>query len=540
MRYLANVSAVLILSVIDRQNNCAELFQFLTNLVMKKFRRHFRFGAAVLSIFCCFSVMPLLSGAQVPDQQNPEQVLPDQFDSNDSLNVTDNDAIAPDSLTGAKISFDDVDVPTFEDSMYASRLRAISTPITLTYNDEVRNYIDLYVLKRRGQVERMLGLGQFYFPIFDQIFAQYGIPAEIKNLAIIESALNPHAVSREGAVGIWQFMYGTAKLYGLTVNNYYDDRRDIIRSTEGAAQYLRNMYDVYGDWLLAIASYNCGPQNVNRAIAKSGGNTFWAIKDYLPKETRGYVPAFIAATYVMNYYELHDLSPDYEVLKHCWDSIAVVNINDKMSCEEIARFTDMSVDEVRFLNPGLRCSVIPALDVPYAFKLPSDKTQLFDQFRDSIIFLSANAKQQYYYGATGSGRVYVVRSGDNLGKIAGKYHVSVAQIKQWNHLHSNVIRTGQKLRIYSSRYEEAVASSETKSDTHSSSAKKNAATSSSTASSKSSDKSEFVYYKARYGDTLWDIARKHGTTVAEIKALNGPAKCNNLKVGTVLKINSKG
>jgi membrane-bound lytic murein transglycosylase D len=340
------------------------------------------------------SFVPLLSSAQVPDEQNPEQVLPDQFDSNDSLNVMDNnDVTIADSLTGAKISFDDVDVPTFEDSMYASRLKAIPTVIPLAYNDEVRNYIDLYVLKRRGQVERMLGLGQFYFPIFDQIFAQYGIPPEIKNLAIIESALNPQAVSRAGAVGMWQFMYGTAKLYGLTVNNYYDDRRDIIRSTEGAAQYLRNMYDVYGDWLLAIASYNCGPQNVNRAIAKSGGNTFWAIKDYLPKETRGYVPAFIAATYVMNYYDLHDLSPDYDVLKHCWDSIAVVNINDKMSCEEIARFTDMSVDEVRFLNPGLRCSVIPVLDVPYGFKLPSDKTQLFDQYRDSIILLSVDANQ---------------------------------------------------------------------------------------------------------------------------------------------------
>jgi len=510
---------------------------------MMKLGMKFNFLMAILFTFCCLSLLLTSIRAQVPDQQNgDQQVLPDQFGSNDSLNVTDEEIAETDSLAAEKVSFADVDVPLFADSMYATRLKAIGSPIALDYNDEVRNYIDLYVLKRRSQVERMLGLSKFYFPIFDQIFAQYGIPAEIKNLAVIESALNPQAVSRAGAVGIWQFMYGTAKLYGLTVNNYFDDRRDIIRSTEGAAQYLKSMYDVYGDWLLAIASYNCGPQNVNRAIAKSGGNTFWAIKNYLPKETRGYVPAFIAATYVMNYYDLHELEPDYTALQHCWDSIAVVNINDKMSCEQIARFTDMSVDEVKFLNPGLRCSVIPALDVPYAFKLPSDKTSLFDQYRDSIIFCSAEAKPQYFYGAVGAGRVYKVKSGDNLGKIAARYHVSVAQIKSWNHLHSSTIRVGQKLKIYSSRYEEAVASTESKTESHtSSSAKKtNSNPTASSSDTKSKEANQYVYYKTRYGDTLWDIARKHGTTVAELKALNGSAKCNKLKAGTVLKISSKG
>ncbi|MFI5134371.1 MAG: LysM peptidoglycan-binding domain-containing protein, partial [Chitinophagales bacterium] len=376
----------------------------------------------------------------------------------------------------------------------------------------------------------------------DQIFAQYGIPPEIKNLAVIESALNPQAVSRAGAVGMWQFMYSTAKLYGLSVNNYYDERRDIIRSTEGAAQYLKCMYDVYGDWLLAIASYNCGPQNINRAIAKTGGSTFWTIKDRLPRETRGYVPAFIAATYVMNYYDLHELEPDYTVLQHCWDSIAVVPVNDKMSCEQIARFTDMSVDEVRFLNPGLRCSVIPALDVPYTLKLPSEKTALFDQYKDSIILLSANAKQQFYFGAMGDGRNYIVRKGDNLGKIAGRYHVSVAQIKSWNHLYGTTVHVGQHLRIYSSRYEEAVASSESGTESHASSSKNRSASSASAKvdNTQSDGATQYVYYKTRYGDTLWDIARKHGTTVDEIKALNGSSKCDNLKVGTVLKISSKG
>ncbi len=494
---------------------------------------------SIIFIVAGIFLLPIFAAGQATEISNAEQqVIPDQFDSNDSLNVTENGMTGSDSIVVEKVSFADVDVPTFEDSMYEARLKALVTPISLDYNQEVRNYIDLYVLKRRSQVERMLGLSKFYFPIFDQIFAQNGVPPEIKNLAIIESALNPHAVSRAGATGIWQFMYGTAKVYGLTVNNYYDERRDIIRSTEAAAHYLKSMYDVYGDWLLAIASYNCGPQNVNRAIAKSGGNTFWAIKNYLPKETRGYVPAFIAATYVMNYYELHDLETNYEALQHCFDSIVAVTVDQKMSCEQIAKFTNLSLDELRFLNPGLRCSVIPALDVPYSLKLPSNRTSVFDEYRDSIVHYSADARIQYYYGATGAGRVYVVRKGDNLGKIAARYHVSVSQIKKWNHLSSSVIRPGQKLKIYSSRYEEAVASAP------SSNENKTAATASSgstkTSSSQVSGSSQYVYYKARYGDTLWDIARKHGTTVDEIKALNGSSKCNNLKAGTVLKISSKG
>lgn len=162
----------------------------------------------------------------------------------------------------------------------------------------------------------------------------------------------------------------------------------------------------------------------------------------------------IAATYVMNYYELHDLETNYEALQHCFDSIVAVTVDQKMSCEQIAKFTNLSLDELRFLNPGLRCSVIPALDVPYSLKLPSNRTSVFDEYRDSIVHYSADARIQYYYGATGAGRVYVVRKGDNLGKIAARYHVSVSQIKKWNHLSSSVIRPGQKLKIYSSRYEE--------------------------------------------------------------------------------------
>jgi membrane-bound lytic murein transglycosylase D len=509
-------------------------------------------AAALLFALCCLLAMPLVSRAQFPDPNNPDQeVIPGQFDSNDSLNVDDIDAVGIDpvgadvlgidSLVEQKVSFENVDVPVFEDSVYRSRLLAINSLVPLDYNDEVRKYIDLYVLHRRDQIEHMLGLSKFYFPIFDQVLEQYGVPPELKYVSIIESALNPQAVSRAGAVGMWQFMYGTAKQYGLSINNYVDDRRDIIRSTEGAAQNLKNMYAIYGDWLLAIASYNCGPGNVNRAIKRSGGHTFWEVRAYLPKETRGYVPAFIAATYVMNYYELHNLETQFP--KYSWDSIVTIEIKDKMACEAIGQFCNLSADEVRFLNPGLRSNVIPALDQPYYFKMPCDRAELFCQNKDSIIYYSLNVKQQFYFGSMGDCKVYVVRRGDNLGSIASRYHVSVSQIKRWNHLSSSVIRAGQHLRITTPGGETGVASA------HKLSASKSTVTKTASAQTSSnpkvspldnSDTTRFVYYKARNGDTLWEIARRHGTTMDSIRTLNGASKCNNLKVGTVLKISLKG
>lgn len=511
-------------------------------MVITKNRSLLRSMGGIL-ITGCFSILPIISTAQFPVPGNPDQkVLPDQFDSNDSLNVTGNDASLKDTMTEQKVSFDNVDVPVFEDSIYQSRLMAIRTPVALDYNPEVRKYIDLYVIHRRSQVERMVGLSKFYFPIFDQIFIENGVPTELKYLSIIESALNPHAVSRAGAVGMWQFMYATAKMYGMDMNNYVDERRDIIRSTEGAAQYLKKMYAVYGDWLLAIASYNCGPQNVNRAIAKSGGSTFWQVKDYLPKETRNYVPAFIAATYVMNYYDLHNLAPQYPL--YSWDSIVSVRISDKMACEEIARFTNLSMDEVRFLNPGLKCSVIPALDQPYCLKMPCDRAELFSQNTDSIIIRSLNSKQHFYYGSNGDGKIYTVRKGDNLGKIAARNHVSVSQIKRWNNLKSTVVRTGQRLRLYGpeSGTVSSVSKTQPESAVKSTEINTSAISSGSQKPEKppSSSLQKFVYYKTRSGDTLWDIARRHGTTIDSIRALNGSAKCNNLKAGIVLKLNSKG
>ncbi|MBA3649260.1 MAG: LysM peptidoglycan-binding domain-containing protein [Chitinophagales bacterium] len=454
-------------------------------------------------------------------------LLPGQFESDDSLNALDNSNIVIDSLQPDKISFADVNVPAYADSVYEARIHQIAlvSGVPFVYNSEVRKYIDLYVLNRREQVSRMVGLSKMYFPIFDQIMDQYGVPRELKYLSIIESALNPHAVSRCGATGIWQFMYGTAKLYGLNINSYVDERKDIIRATEGAAQYLKSMYEIYGDWLLAIASYNCGPGNINKAISRSGGNTFWDVQNYLPRETRAYVPAFIAAAYVMNYYDQYELSPTYP--QYIYDSICTVDVSGRMTCDVVAKFMDMSVEEIKFLNPGLRSNVIPGLeDIHYFFKLPSSKISRYDEKKDSMILYSKNVKTLFEGGYDPTGRVtYTVRSGDNLGKIASRYHVSVTQLKKWNGLRSSTVHKGQHLKIYSSHNATgAIASSST-----SNSVKKPI-----------SSNTRYVYYKAKYGDTLSTIAQRHGTTISALKAINGPSKCNNLKAGTVLKISLKG
>ncbi len=482
----------------------------------------------------------------------PPLPLPQEGDSS-SLALEVQDSLAFE-LFGPKISFNDVDVPVFADSVYRALLQALNTTIPLDYNQQVKNYIELYVLKRRNQVRRLLTLSKFYYPIFDRVFAAHGLPPEIKHLSIVESALNPHAISRAGATGLWQFMYSTAKIYGLQINPYLDDRRDIIRSTEGAAQYLKSMYNLYGDWLLAIASYNCGPQNVNKAIQRSGKNTFWEIQKYLPRETQGYVPAFIAATYVMNYYYLHNLFPDYTSLPHCFDSLVCVPVAGRMAFEQIARFTGMQVDELRFLNPGLRSNVIPELPQPYQLKLPSDKHQLFYQYLDSILHYSANVKVQYYYPPPIAGvKTYTVRSGDNLSTIARKHGVTVAQLQRWNKLRGTVIHPGQKIKIYSSRYAEAADPMSKASHSRSSQQATGSSPPASGAASsemqtsapgtashqrEANPETSFIYYKVRYGDTLWGIARRYGTTVEHIRMLNG-SKCENLKAGSILKIQSK-
>ena len=268
------------------------------------------------------------------------------------------------------------DVGEVSEEEYIKRLKAMPTIIEMPYNQVVRSYIDRYVKRNRTLVEEMLGMSLYYMPIFEQALEKEGLPLELKYLPVIESALNPNAVSRAGASGLWQFMVGTGKGLGLEVNSLVDERRDPYRSSEKAAAYLKDLYSIYNDWSLAIAAYNCGPANVNKALKRAGSENgdFWEIYNYLPRETRGYVPAFIAANYIMTYFKRHNISPGLARKPLITDTIS---INQRVHVNQIAHVLNMPIEEIRVLNPQYRQDVIPGNTRPYTLVLPSQQVYCY-------------------------------------------------------------------------------------------------------------------------------------------------------------------
>jgi membrane-bound lytic murein transglycosylase D len=358
-----------------------------------------------------------------------------------------------------ELSAQDTVIPVFPDSVYAARLLALDklTPFELTYNPEVRRYIDVYTTKRREQVSRMLGLAAYYFPMFEEALDAYDLPLEIKYLAIVESALNPLARSRVGATGLWQFMYWTGKMQGLEINSLVDERSDPLKSTKAACDYLSKLYDMFGDWNLALAAYNAGPGNVNKAIRRSGGKkTYWEIRPFLPKETGGYVPAFIAVNYVMNYASAHHIYP----AKPRFNSYDVdtIGVREKIKLDQLSQILDMDEEVLAALNPALRAGVIPGTNSqPIYIYLPYDKIGLF-LTNETNIYSMATAEWEQVKSPIGINEpetpqgqvVHRVKSGESLGLIARKYNVSVQQLKNWNQLKGNTIYAGQRLKVYSS------------------------------------------------------------------------------------------
>ncbi len=392
-------------------------------------------------------------------------------------------------LLGSKYSRDSLNVhhfpvdslPWCSSDLIAQRLKKITTPIDLAYNEDVQAFINLYVLQRREQVERMLGLSYIYFPIFDEVLDRENVPMEIRYLPIVESALNPHARSRCGATGLWQFMLGTGNMYNLDVTSYVDERRDPFKSTEAAVKYLKNMYKTYGDWLLVVAAYNCGPGNVNKAIARSGGKrTFWEIQEFLPRETRSYVPALIAATYVFNYSAEHNLFP--RMVDFSLNQDTIHYYGPRLSLKHFADLTQTDLWTLKDLNPELKIDIIPnAIEEAYVLRVPMKTGQFFAAYRDSIVTLAAklnidSARAVYsdanispltnkpyvaeaselptYATSSNSGEgksviYHKVRRGDVVGSIAARYHVSAKDIQKWNGLRGYNIQVGQNLKIMS-------------------------------------------------------------------------------------------
>lgn len=446
------------------------------------------------------------------------------------------------------------------DSVYIKRLQSIPSMFDLSYNKIVRNYIELYTQRRRKQVELMMGMSEYYFPIFEEILDKEGLPQELKYLPIIESALNPKALSRAGASGLWQFMYSTGRQYKLEVNSFVDDRRDPIKSTYAAAKFLKDLYKMYGNWPLVIAAYNCGPGNVNKAIRRSGGKkNYWDIYYRLPKETRGYVPAFIAALYSFNFHEEHGLYPRPNQFPEVCDTLM---IKEQLHFDQIAQFTKVSKQKLRELNPQYRADIIPAFSKPYSLKIPFESALTFIDNQDSI----TSYKKEYYFNLKdklanpraryqkfahaapkGKAKVYYkVKSGDAVGLIASWFHVRTSDLRYWNNIRRNMIRVGQKLAVYVPKSKASYYKSfntMSKSQKQATLGKSYVASSKkkrSVKKSKSVGSGNYVYYTVRKNDNFWTIAKKFpGVSNYDIMRINNITNSRSLRVGQKLKIRAK-
>ena len=425
------------------------------------------------------------------------------------------------------------------DSVYIDRIREMNSFITLPYNDIVKNYIIKYSEKMPTSIGRILGLCEYYMPIFKEIFSQYDMPEELRAMAVIESAMNPLAVSRVGAKGMWQFMYSTAKIYGLNIDSFVDERLDPIKSAHAAAQYLQDAYEIFGDWNLAIASYNCGAGNVNKAIRRSGGKrAFWDIWPYLPRETRGYVPAFVGALYTMNYYKEHGIRPTAVATPEHVDTF---HINKMLHLKQVSELTGAPLEDLKNLNPQYRHEIIPGNDRQYILRIPYKYTNAFLENEDSLyrhksdIYFNPVTIKKIKEDGDGERIVYRVKSGDYLGKIATNHGTTVAKIKKWNNLKTNDIRVGQRLIIYrggKAPVSTTTATAATAKPT-STTAAKPSSTSASTPAAKVT--SGYTVYTVKPGDSLYLIAKQFpGVSAQNIMDFNGIG--SNIRPGMKLKI----
>lgn len=484
------------------------------------------------------------------------------------------------------------DVPSFHDTVYAARIATMNryTPFDLTYNRTIGNFIDLYAVRKRDLTQRLLGLSEIYFPLFEQVLDQYNLPLELKYLAVVESALIPTAGSHAGAKGLWQFMYRTGKHYGLEVTTMVDDRFDPYKSTDAAARHLIDLYNIYNDWSLVLAAYNSGAGNVNKAIRRAGGvKSYWAIWPFLPRETRGYVPAFIAVYYLMNHAAEHNLYPIHPGI--LYNRIDTVHVNDVLAFDQISEFLSIPYDDIKFLNPSFKQGIIPASPGnKYVLRLP----------REYVGDFVSNEKEIYSYKtkkgierdkllaqieAARNRDVHIVRNGETLGGIARRYRTSVSNIQAWNSLKGTTIYPGQRLTVYANpgKIQQNAPSSANSGnniiggvDYHTVKTGENlgliarkyncsvedlrrwnnlrnntihpnqqlAVSDPSRPKAKTAMQSEgveYIYYTVKSGDTLWDIANMYeGVTVNQIKELNNLGNANRLKPGQKLRIALRG
>ncbi len=437
-------------------------------------------------------------------------------------------------------------VPSYPPSVYALRIKNIPTDLPLDYNNIVVSYIEMYAKRRRDVAERALKLSQTYFPIYEKILAEEGVPTCIKYLSIVESSLNPNAVSWANAAGLWQFIPSTGKMYGLDEDFFIDDRRDIYLSTRAAAQHLKDLHDIFGDWMMALAAYNCGAGNVNKAIRITGGKTYWEIYNALPAETRGYVPSFIAVAYIMSYADEHNLNAQSSTSLPL--TLDTVKVRGPLSIKVVAEQIGMTENELRAINAIFKHGFIPSNNQVFNLALPYDKVNLFRQRETSIYALARtdSSTQQFASKFLGSkyrtdmnlfseengisSIVYTVKTNDKFARLAQLFDCSTSDLKRWNNIADNTLRTGQTLTIYvpQSQREYYAKKGET-----------NASESSAAVQSgviSENLRGDYTYYTVRSGDSLLSIASKFPrVSASDIKRINR-LKDDRVRPGMKLKI----
>ncbi|MBP9848128.1 MAG: LysM peptidoglycan-binding domain-containing protein [Flavobacterium sp.] len=458
----------------------------------------------------------------------------------------------------------DFDLPT---DLFKERLRLLDekSPFNIEYNPQLENLVKNFLKNRKRSYERLMGLSQYYFPMFEEAMARYNVPLEIKYLAIVESALRSNAVSRVGATGLWQFMYETGKQYGLKIDSYVDERKDTYKATDAAARYMEGMYKIFGDWELVLASYNSGAGNVSKAIRRSGGHqNFWNIKSKLPRETAGYVPAFLATMYIFEYHKEHGMVPHKPVVNHF--ETDTIGLKRKISFKQLANLLDVSENDIEFLNPSYKMKVVPYIsgktnficlpkkkiavlasneDKVYAYVdyeesrrekqfMPKSKVKVIkDTLGTEIIVEEALVETRKVTKEVTKTKYHTVKRGDNLGEIASKYNVAVTDVKKWNRLKSNNVQLGTKLKImYDAKI---VVTEKIKKPKTELVAQIDAKAVAEVAKNESKAKKEPTVEKdnavaehiVEPGQTLTTIAKMHKMYVADIK------KYNNLKGGTI-------
>src|SRR6185437_15785482 len=467
--------------------------------------------------------------AQEIIEEQDQQVIME--DSSDEVAIEEDSVIEEENISATEVpsEISPLDVPEASDEVVEERLKKLQKSIKLEFNPHTKGFKDYFTVRNRRYCLVMERRQRIFFPIFEEYLKKHNMPEELKYLAIVESGLNPRAQSRVGAAGLWQFMPGTGKDYGLKQNEYLDERLDPYEATESACRYLQDLYNIFHDWELALASYNCGPGNVRRAIRQSGyKDSFWEVYRYLPQETRGYVPQFVAIMYTMNHLQEHNIVADSIEYPMAYDTL---NVDHYLNLDKLCQQLNICNEDLLKLNQALKKNVLPE-NSGYTLRIPADKTQFIAENRTwlmdscqikgvelaNIVMHVSKSSPSYH---SGKKTYYVVRSGDVLGKIAGRYHVSTSNLRAWNHIRGNNIRLGQKLIVYKGG--------------------KSSSPSQLLASSDKKDKKgtpSHIYY-VRPGDTLWTIARKYnGLTIEKIKKLNNLTS-NELKVGMKLVLTWK-